>query len=117
MECGVLNWPGAVPLEPQDFMNFPFLSNFATLELPYPSETKILPAASQATSVGRLKLSPATPAPVAAPPPPASRAGTGTDSGFLPIVIKILPSGLNLTTMFDPSSTTQMLSCRSILTV
>src|SRR5262249_49776289 len=116
MECGVLNWPGAVPLEPQDFTNFPFLSNFATLELPYPSDTKILPALSQATSVGRLKLSPATPAPAAAPPRPASRAATGTDSGFLPIVINIRPSELNLTPMFDPSSTPKMLSCGSTRT-
>src|SRR5712671_3474307 len=79
MECTVWNCPVWVPLEPQDLMYFPSLSNFATRELSYPSATKISPAASQATSVGLRKLSPGAPAPTggatglapaAAPPPP-----------------------------------------------
>ena len=48
----MLNWPGPVPLVPISLMNRPFLSYFTTREFVYPSATKILPAASQATSVG-----------------------------------------------------------------
>src|SRR5207248_10438042 len=45
------NSPGAVPRLPQDFTNLPSLSNLAMRALPAPSATKILPAASHATSV------------------------------------------------------------------
>src|SRR5260370_33663049 len=79
IECTVWNWLGCVPRDPQDLMYFPSLSNFATLELLYPSATKIFPAASQATSVGRSKLSPGAPAPSRAGPPPGPPA-----AGFPP---------------------------------
>src|ERR1700680_2489785 len=106
IECGVLNWPGAAPLPPQVLTKTPFLSNFATLEGTDPSATKISPAESQATSEGPVKLSPGKPA-----PPPASgfggRTGLLIASGFLPKVITTRPSGSNLMTMFEPSSTTQ----------
>src|SRR5579863_3658761 len=109
IECGVLNWPGADPLPPQDLIKTPFLSNFATLDGTEPSATKISPAESQATSEGPVKVSPGKPL-----PPPASgfggRTGLLTASGFLPMVITTRPSGSNLMTMFEPSSTTQMLS-------
>src|ERR1700686_1080844 len=127
MVCTVWNCPVFVPLDPQDFMYFPSLSNFATLELSYPSATKIFPAASQATSVGLRKLSPGAPAPVLAggppppgppgpPPPGPPRAGAGAGgvpgagpegiviaSGFLPIVMTTWPWGLTLITMLEPS--------------
>src|SRR6266404_5036682 len=53
----VPNRPGPVPLEPHDLMNTPLLLNLATRALPTPSATKILPAVSHATSVGRLNTS------------------------------------------------------------
>src|SRR5882762_9278281 len=79
IECTVWNWLGSVPLDPQDLIYFQSLSNFATRELLYPSATKIFPVASQATSVGRSKLSPGAPAPVGASRagPPPSRTGPG----------------------------------------
>jgi hypothetical protein len=43
--------------------NTPFLSNFATRWLPTPSATKMFPAPSKATSVGRLKISVWAPTP------------------------------------------------------
>ena len=96
----------------------------------------MLPSASQATSVGRLKLSPASPTPTgaggaagaarpagprarrerpeaAAPPTPI----VSSASGLRPIVMTMRPLGSNLMIMFDPSSTTQMLSWRSTRTV
>ena len=57
------NWPGAVPLWPHDFTNTPSFENLATRALPRPSATKMLPCASHATSVGRLKTSCGAPAP------------------------------------------------------
>src|SRR3984893_6390281 len=110
IECGVLNWPGADPLVPQDLRKTPFLSNFAILEFLEPSATKISPAASQATSDGPAKLSPGTPAPLPGAGGGSTRAGLSTASGFLPMVIKTRPSGSNLMIMLEPSSTTQMLS-------
>src|ERR1700692_4030416 len=107
IECGVLNCPGASPLPPQVLRNAPFLSNLATLEGAEPSATKISPAASQATSDGPLKLSPGNPAPPAAAGDAAGRTGFSIASGFLPSVITTRPSGSNLTTIFEPSSTTQ----------
>src|SRR5262245_9946649 len=44
-------------MEPHDLMNTPLLLNLATRALPTPSATKMLPAESRATSVGRLKTS------------------------------------------------------------
>src|SRR5512141_167827 len=53
--CGVLNSLGCEPgfSLPTCLRNLPFLSYFTTLWLMYPSETKRLPWASHATSVGR----------------------------------------------------------------
>ena len=62
------NWPGAVPFWPHDFTNTPSFENLATRALPRPSATKMLPCASHATSVGRLKTSCCAPAPGAPPP-------------------------------------------------
>src|SRR4030095_1218018 len=54
IECGVFIWLGADPrVVPTDFRNRPFLSYSPTRELTSPSETKMLPCASQVTSVGR----------------------------------------------------------------
>jgi len=48
---------------PHDLTNTPSFENFATRALPRPSATKMLPCASHATSVGRLKTSCGAPAP------------------------------------------------------
>src|SRR4029078_8976631 len=53
------------------FTSTPSFVNLATRALPRPSATKILPCASHATSVGRLKRSCCAPAPGAPPPRPA----------------------------------------------
>src|SRR5438094_4774043 len=52
MLCGVSNWLGPLPGSPKDFTQSPFLSNFATRELIYPSLMKMLPWVSHVTSVG-----------------------------------------------------------------
>ena len=75
--------------------------------------TKMLPSASQPTSVGRLKMY--------FPGLAGSGAGAGgarasAGSGLRPMVITTRPSGLNLMTMLEPSSTAQMLSCGSTRT-
>src|SRR5213596_2216914 len=51
MLCGVSNWLGPLPGSPKDFTQSPFLSNFATRELMYPSLMKMLPWVSHVTSV------------------------------------------------------------------
>src|SRR5580700_11331082 len=94
IECGVLNWPGASPLPPQDLMYTPFLSNFAILEGCAPSAMKISPAASQATSEGPLKFAPGKNGALA----PgvgcaAGRTGLLIASGFLPRFMSTRPSG------------------------
>src|SRR5215475_10765715 len=118
--CGVLNIPGpgfCVPCgvgSPQDFTHSPFLSNFATLELMYPSLMKILPAGSHVTSVGCRNW-----------PSIGERGGLtrvhgpfSSDASFLrPNTITTRPSGLNLTTISEPLSTAQMLSSLSTRTV
>src|SRR3954471_9715582 len=75
----VANSPLAVPRCPHDFTKVPSFVNFAIRELPSPSATKMLPCASHATSVGRLKTSCGAPAPAARPPPrpPPSAPGPG----------------------------------------
>src|SRR5215471_15799176 len=90
----------------------PGLHEFAVLielgdtPLPAPSATKILPAASQATSVGRLKRSVGCPA----PSPPGVRGGMNSDSALRPSSIATPPSGSNFMTMLLISSTAQTLS-------
>src|SRR5207247_10628820 len=95
-------------------MYLPFLSYLTTLELPYPSETKMFPAASHATSVGRLNVYGCAGGSAA----PGGGVGfiPSTDSGLLPRSITPRPRGLNLTNMFVPSSTAQLLSCGSTCT-
>src|SRR5271156_7007101 len=114
MLCGVLNWPGPSPGSPHDFTQLPSLSTFATRELTYPSLMYVLPAASHATSVtcrnipstggsgGRTCFS---------GPVPSSDA-----SCLRPNTITTRPAGLNLITMSDPLSVTQILSCGSTFT-
>src|SRR5688500_7380389 len=123
MEWGVLNWPGSAPVAPQDFANRPVLSNLATRAFVYPSETKMLPAASQATSVGWLKLSPGTPAPGGPPrpppPPPPPRPAPPPAPALLPIspiasgvrprIMRMRPDGSNFMIVLEPRSTTQTL--------
>ncbi len=112
IECGVFIWLGSDPrAPPTDLMNRPFLSYFTTRELTYPSETKMFPCASQVTSVGRPKryFSGGAGGSVLSNAP-------ATGSGRRPSTIITRPSGLNLMTMFVPSSTTQMLSCASTRT-
>src|ERR1700676_739512 len=114
MLCGTLNWPGWSPGSPQDFNQFPSLSTFATRELIYPSLMNEFPAASQATSVTCRNI-PSTAASGGltcfSAPVPSSEA-----SCFRPNTITTRPSGLNLITMSDPLSVTQMLSCGSTFT-
>src|SRR5207247_857552 len=58
------------PVCPHVFTKFPSFVNFAIrLFVPKPSATYTLPARSQVTSDGRLKLSPLIPAPAPRPPP------------------------------------------------
>src|SRR4029453_19621064 len=118
IEAGILNWPGPAPVAPQDLMNFPFLSNLATRALAYPSGMKMLPAASQATSVGWLKLSPATPDPGGpdARPNTPLLPSSPTASSLRPNVRRTLPDWSNLTTILDARSTIQTLFCGSTLT-
>src|SRR5712691_6428702 len=112
--CGVSNWLGPLPGSPHDFTQSPFLSNFATRELMYPSLMKMLPCVSHVTSVGCLNW-----------PSTGGRGGVtrvhGTASSdasfFRPNTITTRPSGLNLTTMSEPLSTAQMLSSLSTRTV
>ena len=86
-------------------MKRPFLSYFTTRELPYPSDTKMLPAASHATSVGRLNTY------------GSAFDGAGSPgSGLRPSTMATRPSGVNLITMLVPSSTAHMLSCGSTRT-
>src|SRR5579859_7250093 len=115
MLCGTLNCPGPLPGSPHDFTQFPSLSTFATRELMYPSLMYAFPAASHATSVTCRNI--------------PSTGGSGgftcfsasvpssDASCFRPNTITTRPSGLNLITMSDPLSVTQMLSCLSTFTV
>src|SRR4029450_6305457 len=103
---GVLNCNGSVPRVPTDATERPALSYLTTRELLQPSEMEMLPAASHAMSVGRLNRY-------------GAAGGTGVVVGISPSTISyrrprtisIRPSGLNLRTVFAPSSTVQMLSC------
>src|SRR5262249_48353265 len=107
-----------------DFTKSPSFVNFATRELLYPSETKILPSLSHVTSVGRPNVPPRPPpAPtvvnVAGSPCPASSRNPPRqtiDSSFLPRNTRPDPRRLNLITMFEPSSTTHTLSFLSTFT-
>src|SRR6266849_2512770 len=114
MLCGVLNWLGLFPGSPQDFTQSPFLSNFATRELMYPSLMKMLPWGSQVTSVGWRNW-----------PSVAGSGGLGcfhasapsSEASFLrPNTIVTRPSGLNFTIMSEPLSIAQMLSSLSTRT-
>src|SRR5260370_39879342 len=115
MLCGVSNWLGPLPGSPHDLTQSPFLSNFATRELMYPSLIKMLPCVSQVTSVGCLNW-----------PSTGGRGGLtrfhasapSSDASFLrPNTIVTRPSGLNLTIMSEPLSTAQRLSSLSTRTV
>src|SRR2546426_5382355 len=115
MLCGVSNSPVFLPGVPHDFTQSPFLSNFATRELMYPSLMKMLPCVSQVTSVGCLNW-----------PSTAGRGGLtrvqasapSSDASFLrPNTITTRPSGLNLIIMSEPLSTAQRLSSLSTRTV
>src|SRR5207249_8287401 len=112
--CGKLNWPGSRPARslPACATNLPFLSNFTTRLLQYPSDTKMLPCGSQATSVGRQKMyfcaGGLGPAVVATAP--------STAGGLRPSTIRNLPSGLHFVAVFVPSATVQILSCASTRT-
>src|SRR5580692_11213717 len=114
MLCGTLNCPGPSPGSPHDFTQFPSLSTFATRELIYPSLINVFPAASQAMSVTCRNIPSIAGSGGFAcfsDPVPSSDA-----SCFLPNTITTRPSGLNLITMSDPLSATQMLSCASTFT-
>src|SRR5213592_351382 len=114
MLCGVSNWLGPLPGSPHDLTQSPFLSNFATRELMYPSLIKMLPCGSHVTSVGCLNC-----------PITGGRGGVtrvhgpaSSDASFLrPNTMTTRPSGLNLTTISDPLSTAQRLSSLSTRTV
>src|SRR5580704_4801952 len=114
MLCGTLNCPGWSPGSPQDFNQFPSLSTFATRELIYPSLMNVFPAASHATSVTCRNI-PSTAGSGGLAcfkgPVPSSEA-----SCFRPNTMTTRPSELNLITMSDPLSVTQMLSCESTFT-
>src|SRR5580700_8394407 len=114
MLCGTLNCPGPSPGSPHDFTQFPPLSTFATRELIYPSLINAFPVASQATSVTCRNI-PSTGGSGGltcfSGPVPSSEA-----SCFRPKTIATRPSGLNLITMSDPLSVTQILSCGSTFT-
>src|SRR5580704_2140917 len=114
MLCGTLNCPGPSPGSPHDFTQLPSLSTFATRELTYPSLINVFPAASQATSVTCRNIPSAGGSggfTCFSGPVPSSEA-----SCFRPNTITTCPSGLNLITMSDPLSVTQMLSCGSTFT-
>src|SRR2546425_1717212 len=114
MLCGVSNWLVFFPGSPHDLTQSPFLSNFATRELIYPSLIKMLPCVSQVTSVGCLNW-----------PSTGGRGGVtrvhgppSSDASFFrPNTMTTRPSGLNLTTMSDPLSTAHRLSSLSMRTV
>src|SRR5207249_11265847 len=114
MLCGVSNSPVFLPGVPHDFTQSPFLSNFATRELMYPTLMKMLPCVSQVTSVGCLNW-----------PSTGGRGGltrvhgpASSEASFLrPNTMTTRPSGLNLTTISDPLSTAQRLSSLSTRTV
>src|SRR5438034_5453859 len=115
MLCGVSNWLGPLPGSPKDFTQSPFLSNFATRELIYPSLMKMLPWVSHVTSVGWRNC-----------PSTGGRGGLtrfhgsapSSEASFLrPNTIVTRPSGLNLITISDPLSTAQRLSSLSTRTV
>ena len=81
----------------------------------------MLPAASQATSMGWLKLSPGTPDPGGPPPrpktpPPALLPTSPIASGLRPKVMRTRPEGSNLTTIREARSTIQKLFWASTLT-
>src|SRR5580765_4438206 len=111
MLCGVLNCPGLLPGSPNDFTQSPFLSNFATRELMYPSLMKMLPCGSHVTSVGCRNC-----------PLIGGNGGFGCFQGsaassdasfFRPNTIATRPSGVNLMIMSEPLSMAQMLSSLS----
>src|SRR5439155_1228522 len=115
MLCGVSNWLGPLPGSPKDLTQSPFLSNFATRELMYPSLIKMLPWVSHVTSVGWRNC-----------PSTGGRGGftrfqgsaPSSDASFLrPKTIVTRPSGLNLITMSEPLSTAHRLSSLSTRTV
>src|SRR5213596_3772122 len=115
MLCGVSNWLGPLPGSPKDFTQSPFLSNFATRELIYPSLMKMLPWVSHVTSVGWRNC-----------PSTGGRGGLtrfhgsapSSEASFLrPNTIVTRPSGLNLITISEPLSTAQRLSSLSTRTV
>ena len=78
----------------------------------------MLPAASQATSRGWLKLSPGTPDPGGpdARPNTPLLPSSPTASSLRPSVRRTLPVWSNLTTILEARSTIQTLSCGSTLT-
>src|ERR1700675_1483447 len=115
MLCGTLNCPGPLPGSPQDLSQTPSLSTLATRELMEPPVMYVLPAASQVTSV-TWRNRPST----------GGSGGLTCLSGSVPSseasclrpkTMTTRPSGLNLTTMSEPLSVTQMLSFLSTLTV
>src|SRR5579859_6419266 len=114
MLCGVLNCPGALPGSPNDISHLPFLSTFATRELIYPSLMYVLPAASHVISVTCRNM-----------PSTGGSGGRTCFNGsvpsseascFRPNTIATCPAGVNLITMSDPLSATQMLSSLSTRT-
>ena len=122
--CGTLNWPGPEPREPHDFRYLPLRSNLAMREhCRTVGDVDI--AAGIPRHIGRaMKLSPGTPVPCGAGGAVTSAAGGGGAGGGAgggtesppacgPSSSGPRPSGSNLITMFEPSSTTQMLSSRS----
>src|SRR5208282_1103894 len=105
MLCGTLNCPGPSPGSPQDFSQFPSLSNFATRELIYPSLIYEYPAASHATSVTCRNI-----------PSTGGSGGFTCFSGAVPSsdasclrpnTVATRPTGSNLITMSDPLSIAQ----------
>ena len=112
----MLSWPGPLPGSPNDLIHLPFLSYLATRELMSPSLMNVSPAASQAMSV-TCRNSPSTGG--------SGRFGMLQRLGALhprpsclrPNTMVTWPSGLNLITMSEPLSATQMLSSLSIRTV
>src|SRR5258707_3582554 len=113
--CGVLNWLGSDPglSLPTCLRNLPFLSYFPTLWLTYPSDIKMFPCGSQPTSVGR----PSRYFSAGGAGPVGGGRGPPTASDLRPITITTRPAGLNLMTMFVPSSTAQILSSGSTRTL
>src|SRR5260370_2642220 len=115
MLWGVLNWLCWSPGVPHCLTQSPFLSYLATRELMYPSLINAFPCVSHVTSVGCRNW-----------PSIAGSGGLGcfhasapsSEASFLrPNTIATRPSGLNLTIISDPLSTTQTLSSLSTRTV